>query len=792
MLKIDLDFLLEFKTAIEQYEKDNYSNIITPLQFRIKSSYQYLEKLLRILYLTETVDDKIASEAVNFVKQWLFDNFKKNKDIRYNLQYLAYHNGCDQYSHTATSFIIDSFRQDGITVTDKISDNIKVELENQFSDSANQFEYTYEVYIENIAELVEDEQPKAILLLKELIEVNEAAGNRYGSVAKIIVDMLQKCAHDDRSSMIESIADDNDILERIGHLVPDTENSIETFLMMAMKYEAVNLASRVLEKLSPKLCRVIIQNFDMASLEKSNDIPFVIFCLPLLSDDQLLAYRYFQSIREPFTSMKEIIKSYIVHYSRAKYAGSEDESIRKIKDDYRRRVSFSTALIHSDLKSVSESSEIGDMLKDIMVVDDQYKTDLKKIDFPIDYCLYFQSVEILEFLLSQPGFKMDADSFIGRLVNIHYANDEIKCEFLIRILNEVTDKEILCLLVNKRYLQDLTDRDFITYMLKRFNATLSSVSLECQQLVFPSFIHNPILAEAFVETLADPSLLLRADSFGNTPLHSAAENHLYSFIKTVFEKFPNLDLSKLRNQSGLLPLHCLANIRWSFSYQQDVPIFMEIVSLLSQACGGINVFTNEESAYCFYPIHSLLARVIMHNNSVSDSLLKALIDAGADVNEVTADGFNILHLAACKSVSMLKHALEYCTDVNKQSNTAKHTPLHFAVKNGDLERVKVLIAHDAVLTDDADHMSPLDMLNKVSSLKSAVDVYEMKKVLREADPVKRHARVSAEQSELKQLNSELASLKTTVAQLKDELVKLQSSASADNVELKAAPGLGLF
>ena len=76
--------------------------------------------------------------------------------------------------------------------------------------------------------------------------------------------------------------------------------------------------------------------------------------------------------------------------------------------------------------------------------------------------------------------------------------------------------------------------------------------------------------------------------------------------------------------------------------------------------------------------------------------LSNYIESGKKDYEPIVKGCNIIHIAAFNnSIRCLKYILDNCKDINiNDKNDLGSTPLHSAVKNANIESIKILLDHN--------------------------------------------------------------------------------------------------
>ena len=81
--------------------------------------------------------------------------------------------------------------------------------------------------------------------------------------------------------------------------------------------------------------------------------------------------------------------------------------------------------------------------------------------------------------------------------------------------------------------------------------------------------------------------------------------------------------------------------------------------------------------------------------------VKYLLDNGADVNTANSKGFTLLmHCVKINDFDLVNTVLSYHPKINLKDITGV-TALYFAVKNNNLEMVRLLVQNGATITDEA-------------------------------------------------------------------------------------------
>ncbi|UJR28238.1 hypothetical protein I4U23_009488 [Adineta vaga] len=216
----------------------------------------------------------------------------------------------------------------------------------------------------------------------------------------------------------------------------------------------------------------------------------------------------------------------------------------------------------------------------------------------------------------------------------------------------------------------------------------------------------------------------KKDADSNTPLHIAIINQHTTIINLLIGA-PSLDLA-IRNKQNQTPFACsmaaknneAANLilkrepRAAEQLDNKGRNFLHIAvqngdieSVLFLLTVRVNVNNRVQDASQFTPLH-------LSVQTGSEIILRNLILAGANINDVTANRRSALHIAAENNRAVIcSILLENHIDANlldANSNTA----LHLAVQSGHLDVVRCLLAESDidVLTLNAKGMNCLHML----------------------------------------------------------------------------------
>jgi ankyrin repeat protein len=180
-----------------------------------------------------------------------------------------------------------------------------------------------------------------------------------------------------------------------------------------------------------------------------------------------------------------------------------------------------------------------------------------------------------------------------------------------------------------------------------------------------------------------------------------------------------------------LSLICFLNKFTNVQDRYPGKLKLEIIQMLLHKGANANVMHNSNTA--------LLE--LCSSNLISVDMLKALIEAGADVSITSAAAWsrqNCLHLLAQKPnenlIQYILHVLEskpeIKADLINQQDSMKKTPLHYAVKTGNLEIVKLLVENGADINSVA-YFGKTPMANLVNTGKATTNLYPIYRYLAE-------------------------------------------------------------
>ncbi|CAF2499543.1 unnamed protein product [Rotaria sp. Silwood2] len=247
----------------------------------------------------------------------------------------------------------------------------------------------------------------------------------------------------------------------------------------------------------------------------------------------------------------------------------------------------------------------------------------------------------------------------------------------------------------------------------------------CKTLESPLHLAAQWGLERVVSTLIEYHAdINKKDAEANTPLHVAIINQHTTIINLLLNA-PSLDLT-IRNKQNQTPFACAmvaknneaANLilkrepRAAEQLDNKGRNFLhvavqngDIESVLFLLTVQVNVNNRVQDASQFTPLH-LCVQI------GSEIILRNLILAGANINDVTANRRSALHIAAennrgviC-SILLENHIHANLTDANQ------NTALHLAVQHGNLDVVRCLLAESDidVLTLNSKGMNCLHVL----------------------------------------------------------------------------------
>ena len=218
---------------------------------------------------------------------------------------------------------------------------------------------------------------------------------------------------------------------------------------------------------------------------------------------------------------------------------------------------------------------------------------------------------------------------------------------------------------------------------------------------------NGGLAKRLVEDCANVN---ERDEFGLTPLHIAAYMGDLDLVKVLVEHGADVNS---RGRGGITPLHLA-----TFNGNVEIVRYLLKAGAKTRTCFRLDpgrtiatimsgLLTLEEvlTRHGMTPVH---LAVYLGRSDV----LRALVDAGADVNLVCDGNVTPLHLAVARcNMEMAKYLLDNGADPNVISNSSiglGGSPLHLAVEYCEPDMVRLLVERGAIVDlRDYNGLTPL-------------------------------------------------------------------------------------
>ncbi len=217
----------------------------------------------------------------------------------------------------------------------------------------------------------------------------------------------------------------------------------------------------------------------------------------------------------------------------------------------------------------------------------------------------------------------------------------------------------------------------------------------------PQTLNNALLINSFRGNVEKVQLLLSlgaevnyvrsADSKKSTPLHLACERGHLEVVKTLIEAGANPHAQNILGESAIDIV-----TRSDEETSEKKLNYALIISSMNGDVGKIKLLLALGADVNYFDPDLQVGReqvtpLGMASGSNNLEAVRALIDAGADVNKSTSNGICPLHMACEEGhLEVVKTLIDAGADVNKSTSNGI-CPLHMACEEGHLEVVKTLI-----------------------------------------------------------------------------------------------------
>ncbi len=208
------------------------------------------------------------------------------------------------------------------------------------------------------------------------------------------------------------------------------------------------------------------------------------------------------------------------------------------------------------------------------------------------------------------------------------------------------------------------------------------------------------MVERLLEAGGDPNVSLK---MGETPLMTASRSGDVRTVELLLERGADINAAELeRGQTALMWAVAQRHAdvaRLLIDNDADLHARTKVWYQLENTAGNTNTSGN------FRMAHGGSTPLLFAASSGDIETARALVDAGADVNDVAASGTSALVLAAHSGHGPLGiYFLEQGADPNAAG--AGYTALHAAVLRSQVELVEALLEHGADLNAVVEHGSP--------------------------------------------------------------------------------------
>jgi ankyrin repeat protein len=277
-------------------------------------------------------------------------------------------------------------------------------------------------------------------------------------------------------------------------------------------------------------------------------------------------------------------------------------------------------------------------------------------------------------------------------------------------VDEFSDKGFSALIASARY----NRKEFMKLLLKK-GANINLTKMELTVVGF-AVKHCPEMIPFLLEH--NPDLNLQSETLGYTSLHVASELGSPDIIKYLLKHGAD---TRIKSKQLQTPLH----IALAKGNRENALVLMEAdPSVVDECCKlhqGYLCSPMSLAAKSNFPeIIQILCKLGADVNSAQcqlaplhcasyygvDACVLALIEAGASVNRLDANGSSSLHWSV-KKPATLRLLLRNSADVNAKSKTGV-TTLHLAANNGNIESAQELVKNGANLNaKDNKNRAPL-------------------------------------------------------------------------------------